>query len=341
MSMLRSMKLARPSLRQMLFGGVGSSLGVLGLVFMVALYLVEMLTRPKKKNIFDDYTFSPFELDLPAEVISFPPLRGDYKVGGWYIPAVDATSTILVCPGYRSRKADLLGLSALLWRAGHNVLVFDFYGHGTEVGSPVTLGYREINDFQGAVAYAKARAPHTRLGAIGYSMGAAVTIMCAARDTAIEAVVADSAFATHLSAVDYNFRHVLRVPSAPFIWMADYLLWWRAGYRFHQVEPIRDIGAISPSPILIIHGGKDSMVDPHDAQLLFQAAQEPKELWFVPEADHCGAYFVDRPAYTKRIRDFFDLHLRQALPTLQIVEPQEDRQPDSLPKSDNDLFEAS
>jgi len=41
----------------------------------------------------------------------------------------------------------ILGISAHLWRAGHNVLVFEYYGHGTQVGKPVTLGYREVNDF--------------------------------------------------------------------------------------------------------------------------------------------------------------------------------------------------
>ena len=92
--------------------------------------------------------------------------------------------------------------------------------------------------------------------------------------------------------------------------IADYILWWRAGYRFHQVEPLREISLISPRPILIIHGGKDSIVDPKDAALLYAAAKEPKELWFLPDADHCGAYFEDRKAYVKKVQDFFDLHLK-------------------------------
>ena len=51
------------------------------------------------------------------------------------------------------------------------------------------------------------------------------------------------------------------------------------------------------------------MVDPQDAYLLYQAAGSPKELWVVPEADHCCAYFVDRPAYLARVISFFNLHL--------------------------------
>ena len=42
------------------------------------------------------------------------------------------------------------------------------------------------------------------------------------------------------------------------------------------------------------------------AQLLFDAAQEPKELWLLPGVRHCGAYFADRPTYCTRVATFFD-----------------------------------
>ncbi len=287
-------------------------------MFAIALYVVEQVTRPNKRGVFDEYTFSPYEVDLPAENITFSPIQGDYKVSGWFAEHPEATTTIIVCPGYRSRKSDLLGISKQLWNDGHNVLIFDYYGHGSAVNTTLTLGYREMNDFLGAMAYVKERAPHTRLGVLAYSMGAAIAIMCAARDKDIEALVADSAFATHWSAIDYNFRRAIRLPSVPFVWLADNLMWWRAKYHFNQVQPMREIGEIAPRPILLIHGGEDTIVDPHDATLLFNAAHEPKELWFLPAAGHCGAYFEDRKAYTKKVLSFFDLALNK--PHLQLVE---------------------
>jgi fermentation-respiration switch protein FrsA (DUF1100 family) len=173
------------------------------------------------------------------------------------------------------------------------------------VGTSVTLGYCEVNDFLGAITYARERAPRTSLGVLGYSMGAAVAIMCSAWDTEVEALVADSAFATHRSVIDYHLRRMLHLPSLPFLWLADALLWRRAGYHFRQVEPLRDIAAISPRPFLIIHGQNDTVVDPRDALRLYAAAQEPKELWLLPNADHCGAYFADRQAYVAKIETFF------------------------------------
>jgi uncharacterized protein len=315
----QSPKFPHFSLKRLLFGGLGGGVGLIGAIFAVSLYIVESITRPQKRSYLDTYKFSPYELDLPAEEIFFSPAKGAHKVSGWYIPRDGATTSVIVSPGYRSLKADVLGIAAFLWRAGHNVLVFEYHGHGMDVGTPVTLGYSEINDFLGAVAYAKERAPETRLGVLAYSMGAAVAIMGTARSKDVEALIADSSFATHAGVIDFHFRRVVHLPSIFVAWLVDHLLWRRAGYHFNQVEPLRDIAKIAPRPILIIHGGKDTIVDPHDGPLLFAAAQEPKEIWLLPNADHCGAYFEDRVAYVKKIVEFFNLHLKN-VPQLRLID---------------------
>jgi fermentation-respiration switch protein FrsA (DUF1100 family) len=294
------------------------------------MYIVDVLIRPKRlETLYDIYTFTPFELNLPAEEVEFAPLYGDHKVSGWYVPSPGATTTILACPGYRGKRADMLGICAHLWRAGHNVLVFEYYGHGALVGEPITLGYREINDFLGAVVYVRQRTPETRIGAIGYSMGAAMTIMGAARTDEVEAVVADSAFATHRSPIAYAVNRTLHLPFIIFDWVTDSFLWLRAGYHFSQVEPLRDISHIAPRPVLLIHGEKDTIVDPHDAPLLYAAAGKPKELWMLPNTDHCGAYFTDRTGYVKKVSDFFDYYLRKKAPL--VAPEQEDEAHRTLP----------
>src|SRR5258708_27108825 len=114
MRLLSSAKFRRPSLKHIVFGGVGGTLGVLSLLCGAAIYLVETLTRPKKLPPFADYTFTPYELDLPAETVEFPPRKGDHKVGGWFIPYPGATTTFLICPLYRSRTTLIFVISSLL-----------------------------------------------------------------------------------------------------------------------------------------------------------------------------------------------------------------------------------
>ena len=314
MSKVRNLRLSGSSFKRIILGGLGGSFGLLGVIIGVGLYIVDTLTRPKREAIFGTYTFSPFELGLPAEEVTFAPTYGEHQVIGWYVPSPGATTTIIMSPGYREGRSDVLGLCSLLWKAGHNVLAFEYYGHGTAVGVPVTLGYREINDFLGAVNYARQRAPQARLGAVGYSMGAAVSIMGTARTSEIEALVADSAFATHKSAIEYAVRRTIHIPFIVFDWVTDAILWWRAGYHFHQVEPIRDIARIAPRPVMIIHGMKDTVVDPHDSDLLYAAAGEPRLLWQLAGVEHCGAYFAGRAAYVDKVINFFDRYLKQVSP---------------------------
>jgi fermentation-respiration switch protein FrsA (DUF1100 family) len=339
---LKNKHLSRPSLKQIVFGGISGGVGVAGIIFAVALYIVETLIRPKRISGFIElYTFSPYEFHIPAEDVTFSPLYGDHQVTGWYMSYPQATATVIVCPGYRGKRSDVLGTCAHLWKAGYNVLGFEYYGHGDVVGKPITLGYREINDFLGAVAYARQREPQARLGVVGYSMGAAVAIMAAARAPEIEAIIADSAFATHRSVVAFAVRQTLHVPFIFFDWVTDLLLWLRAGYHFHQVEPLRDIGRIAPRPVLIIHGMKDTVVDPHDATLLYEAAGDSKELWLLPNSEHCGAYFEDRVAYANKIVNFFNLYLKDSHPPINLQQRINDGQSPDAQSSGQSLSEAS
>ena len=279
----------------------------------IGAYIVSSLTRPKRSDQFIPLT--PFALSLPAEEVSFPCQGEAHNVRGLYIPCPGATSTILICPGYRRSFSDVLGMCRHLWDAGHTVLAFEYYGHGIPVGTRVTLGYREVDDFLGAVTYAKLRAPSTRLGVLGYSMGAAVSIIGSARTKAIEAVVADSAFSTQWNAVSMAVRRTLRLPLPSWVMrilyhVTDTLLYWFAGYRFKQVEPVREIANIAPRPILIIHGVLDTIVNPHDATFLYEAAATPKELWMIPGTEHIRGYFADSVKYTEKIITFFETHLK-------------------------------
>jgi alpha/beta superfamily hydrolase len=235
-------------------------------------------------------------------------------VSGWYIPYPEATSTILLCPGYRCKAKYVLNLALPLWKAGHTLLVFEYYGHGAPVRTPMTLGYREMNDFWGTVAYMRARAPAAGLGVLAYSMGASVALMASAQTKDVETFVVESAFASHRRVLAYNFRRAVHLPFGLVALMTDQLLWRLAGYHLDRVEPLRDTDCLAPRAVLLIQGEKDSVVDPQDALLLYQAAKAPKELWIVPEAEHCDAYFVDRLAYIDRVTTFFDLHPASVVP---------------------------
>jgi fermentation-respiration switch protein FrsA (DUF1100 family) len=161
------------------------------------------------------------------------------------------------------------------------------------------------------VAFARARVAGARVGVVGFSMGAAVAIMAAAREPAIAALVADSSFTAVADVVAHGVRRTLGIPPAGLVRAADEVLARRHGYRFSRARPIDVVGAISPRPILIAHGTGDTTVPVEHARQLFAAAGEPKQLYLVDGVEHCGAYFADRPGYCARVNAFFAQYLSE------------------------------
>jgi fermentation-respiration switch protein FrsA (DUF1100 family) len=288
----------------------GLLLSTVGLAYFVA----RVLTDPRRPGPQDDYVMTPFETGAQHEEVVFPAATGDHQIHGWWFPRPSTTRVIIGCTGYRGSKAELIGISTALWRAGFNVLLFDYHGHGAGRGVPVTLGYRELHDFYSALDYALRRVPGARIGVIGYSMGASIAIMGSARRPEVRAVVADSPFATHAEVVSHNVARVIHVSGRPVAALADVFLAWLAGYRSRDVEPVRDVRALAPRPLLLIHGTADQMIPLAHSQRVFAAAGEPKELWLGEGADHCGTYFLDRSAYCERVIGFFERALDADLP---------------------------
>ena len=282
----------------------------------LAYYIVRVITRPTKTTAFDSFAFTPFELGVPFEAVTFPSM-GDAYLRGWWLYRHDSNRVVITCGGYRGHRADLLGIGAALWRDGNNVLIFDYRGHGELAGTLVTLGYQELQDLLSAVSFVKERVSHAAIGVMGYSMGAAVAIMGAARCPDIQVVVADSPFARQREEVSLHVRKVIRIPHGPLLHIVDFLLGHVGGYHFRDVEPLREIECIAPRPVLLIHGEADSVIDVRDSRILYQAANEPKELWITPGVEHCGTYFFDRHYYCARVASFFRRALTQSLPDIE------------------------
>lgn len=251
----------------------------------------------------DDFGFSPWEVQVEHEPVSFQ-TEGGITIRGWWFARPESRRVIVGLTGHRGVKQDLLGIGSGLWRAGYNVLLFDYRGCGESDPGPQSLAHNELRDARAAVRYAQQRVPGGSLGVIGYSMGAAVAILLAAAEPAIAAVVADSPFATMRDVVAHAYQR-RRLPTRPILDLTDAVTRWRYGYRFQAVRPIDVVGQIAPRPLLLIHGTADLIIPVAHSQRLYEAAGEPKQLWLFPDAPHCAGYFVDRPAYVARVAQFF------------------------------------
>lgn len=249
-----------------------------------------------------DYRFSAFEVGVPADEVSFAADDGT-RLAGWWFDRPGSERVVIVSHGHRGTKSDMLGIGPGLWRAGNTVLLFDFRGNGDSEDGPQSLAHYEQADLRAAITYAVSRRPDATIVLVGFSMGAAVSILVAAGDPRVRAVVADSPFADMRGVVAHALGK-LRLPPMPLLWLTDRATRWRYGYGFAEVAPIDVIGALAPRPLLLLHGEGDSVIPVDHAYRLFGAAGEPTQLHIFDGADHCGGYFQDRPAYIERVADF-------------------------------------
>jgi fermentation-respiration switch protein FrsA (DUF1100 family) len=241
-----------------------------------------------------------------GEPVRFPNRYG-HLLAGTFVPPQPGRPVAIVCHGFGSNRRETQQCLPWLLARGYGGLVFDFQAHGESEGRFTTGGLREVDDALAAVRLVQERlGDDVPLVLMGFSMGASVAIMAAARCPAVKAVVADSPFASLDRAVSRCFRFLCRLPpwlfERPVFWFAERL----SGGRIRDVAPVAVVGAIAPRPLLLIHGSDDPIVDPAEARRLYHAAGEPKVLWEVPGCGHLQGRLRYPDEYVRRIGEFLD-----------------------------------
>ena len=251
---------------------------------------------------------NPGLLGLRYEKVSFPSRTDRLTIHGWFLPKEGSNKVLLIAHGAYIHRADytigLLPIAAKLVDNGYNILMFDFRGHGESEGKRISAGYYEKRDLLGAIDFVKQRG-FTRIGIIGYSMGAATALMTAAENKDIDAIVSDSAYADLNDIIQSQFSLRTRFPKfllRPLLFLAK--LFYHIDYR--SIKPVSVVSQIAPRSILFIHGDSDETVPLNHVYQLYQTAQNSSnELWVVPDTAHVRAYQTHQDEYISRITSFF------------------------------------
>ena len=246
---------------------------------------------------------TPSDFGVDHEALDLVTADG-VRLAAWYLPGT-RPAAIVVSSGYRRHPGEVLGIAVALQREGFHVAVHGWRGTPGSGEAAHTLGVYERHDLEAAINALAARLGPVPVGLLGYSMGGAVSISVGADDPRISAVCTDSAFADPQALVGERVRSALKVPAAMVMMPVIALLARRTGARLTDFRPLLAVGRIAPRPLLLIHGEDDVLVPIHHAELLFDAAGQPKELWRLSGVGHVGAYFADRPAYVARVVSFF------------------------------------
>ena len=263
---------------------------------------------PDRPKFLDDFTFTPFEFQADSEEVELVTADG-ISFGAWHFRQPGSPQTVIVSGGHKGQRTNSLGISAALWRKGFNVILYSYRGMPGSDRAPITFGIKEVLELQAVIAYARKRIPNARIGLLGYSMGAVVSLLGAAGEPGVEALVLDSPFSDLRTLMAENVRRAIRLPGAPFVWLAGLMLRLRSGALLSECSPQAVLSSLEPRPLFFIHGGADDITSVNHSRRLYDAYRGPREIWIVQGAPHTGAYFADRPLYVERVAGFFARHL--------------------------------
>ena len=172
----------------------------------------------------------------------------------------------LLLHGYASRKEDMAeSVGEALVPLGIATLSIDLPLHGDRADpfelrsmrNPFELAARwrvAIEEAQLALRFLAARREidRERLGVIGYSLGSYLSLAVAERDHAPRAFV----LAAGGDLPDFPLAQLIR----------------------SVADPLRGARALAGRPLLMVHGSRDRTILPAQAERLFAAADEPKEI---------------------------------------------------------------
>jgi len=152
-----------------------------------------------------------------------------------------------------------------------NVFIFDYAGYGKSEGKPTAPGI--LIDGLAALTYLNQteKIPTDQIIVYGFSLGGSVAVDLASKHE-VKALIVESSF-TSLGEMGRKVFPFLPV---------EYLLW-------EQLSSIKKIGNVR-CPVFISHGRADQTIPFSQGESLFEAANEPKTFFTVPEGwDHHSA----------------------------------------------------
>ena len=199
------------------------------------------------------------------------------RIAGWYIPAAGGAgpggTTVVLVHGWSTNKSDVIKY-AVPFHPELNVVAFDLRNSGQSSGTVSTFGLRESLDLEAIIDWLE-RAKHpAHIAVMGCSVGGAASVMAAAGDERIEALILDSTHARVQDLIGRRLRVAERQPSWPGTPAVLFWTWLRTRLDLRDSNPVTIIPRLGRRPILLIHGSADELDLPErSAQANYRAAQ--------------------------------------------------------------------
>lgn len=275
----------------------------LGLYFALMFAVAWFSLHPVRTPVF----FSPGMLGAPQE--NWDIESNGLRLRGWWIPADGATTVAILSHGYLMNRSELAPLAYTLWRRGISCLLLDLRAHGRSQGKQSYLGYREAEDVAAAIRAARKEIPGAKVVLIGSSMGSAASVFATATEPGIaDALILDSCYSKLSSAILGWWRLVGGRFLERLLWPTTLIAAPIAGFNPFSVDVSEALKQSGPVPVLILHGERDTLALPSEAERNRAACQGPSEIVWFADCGHSEGRWERSVEYERAVLDFLTRH---------------------------------
>jgi pimeloyl-ACP methyl ester carboxylesterase len=269
--------------------------------FGVGLLVVLWMTSPSRRSP----EATPASVGFGYREVEFLSTDG-IRLSAWWVPVEGSSLAAVLVPGWGGYKFDehLLQTLPVYHDAGYSALLLDLRAQGESDGARRTLGYREVRDVHGALAWLQRQGyALDKVVLHGWSMGGA-TALRAAPGTGVAAVIEEAGYADLPILLKGEIPEFVRFgrPLRPAILLAGRLF---PDFDPWDVIPKKDAAKLSDEdiPLFVIHSTQDGIV-PYEQAKILAAAHPDAHVWKLEGYTHVGAY--EHPEYAQRLRAFLD-----------------------------------
>jgi pimeloyl-ACP methyl ester carboxylesterase len=208
--------------------------------------------------------YGPDFVGLGFEALGIPAADG-LLIPAWYIPAgTEPAPGIVLVHGWESSRDRTLPHAQVLHAAGFHVLTLDVRGHGANGPEELPMTVAEYaTDARAGVAELRRRPEVTRIGLLGHSMGAAGSLVAAAADPDVDAVIAVATPADPHRLTRQTFRLAkLPIPGPiawPLAWLTTRVYLQPRGHTVRSISATHAVRTIE-GPVMLVHGTDDGVV---------------------------------------------------------------------------------
>ena len=199
---------------------------------------------------------------------------------------------IIIAHGfYNSKQAVLLKQLATSLTADYDVIVFDFRGHG-QSERLFSWTSREYMDLLAIVDLVSDN--YEKVGVIGFSMGAATSIIAASKTARIHSIVSVSG-PSEIERIDYHFWKISFDNDLFYHWFGEGSEGKavRMGPFWHKKEKPIDLVKKIKTPVFYIHGSLDWVVRPWHSHHLHTHTASFKRLKIIERGQHAEFLFKE------------------------------------------------